>query len=310
MLSVLRKVFAKRPFVPCLIDVSVLSSSYGGYGGFHTLGNTPTALEKDSTGFELGEHPIVTRKDTNLQRSNAVLVSIEGNIGAGKSTLLAELRKINPSWIFIDEPVGIWSNFRNSDGESMLELFYNDRRRWSYTFQNCALLTRFQNIEATISKHCTTPTDTATTEQEKKVFITERCLDTDFEVFTKMLHAEGSIDSLEYDLYVRWFQQLKVNATPLSAIVLLETSPSICYERIKRRAREGEDAIPLEYLQQIEKQQQAWVQNTDVPCLLLQETATGTDMDTTHGVANVGSVSRFVENIVAGQSSSSAPLCV
>ena len=90
--------------------------------------------------------------NTNLALPKPLLISIEGNIGAGKSTLLDALRESNPDWVFIDEPVGVWSAFRNEGGENMLEVFYRDRKRWSYTFQNCALLTRFQNIETEIGR--------------------------------------------------------------------------------------------------------------------------------------------------------------
>ena len=91
---------------------------------------------------------------TKVERSTPqpLLVSIEGNIGAGKSTLLDKLRSENPNWIVINEPVGVWSSFRNDANENMLEVFYKDRKRWSYTFQNCALLTRFQNIESAIAE--------------------------------------------------------------------------------------------------------------------------------------------------------------
>jgi deoxyadenosine/deoxycytidine kinase len=198
-----------------------------------------------------------------LGLENPLLVSIEGNIGAGKSTLLDALRKSNPEWVFIDEPVGVWSAFQNENKENMLEVFYKDRSRWSYTFQNCALLTRFQNIESAIAEYA----QRQDCENKRPVFITERCLDTDYQVFTKMLRAEGSIDKLEYDLYECWFSHLKSSSTQLSAIVHVNTPPEICAKRILKRGREGEQEIPLEYLQALDKYQRDWVLSGDVPCL-------------------------------------------
>lgn len=210
------------------------------------------------------------------------LISIEGNIGAGKSTLLDSLRISNPEWIFIDEPVGVWSAFQNEGGENMLEVFYKDRKRWSYTFQNCALLTRFQNIESAIADHFRQMESNKNEQQggkikfgkgisiskvphDRPVFVTERCLDTDYQVFTKMLRAEGSIDKLEYDLYECWFSQLKSSSTQLSAIVHVDTSPDLCAERIVKRGRDGEEYIPIEYLQALDKYQRDWVTRGDVP---------------------------------------------
>lgn len=75
-----------------------------------------------------------------------ILISIEGDIGAGKSTLIQYLKERNPTWNFIDEPVGTWTSLKTDEGENLLELFYKDQKRYSYTFQNCALLSRAMNI--------------------------------------------------------------------------------------------------------------------------------------------------------------------
>lgn len=190
---------------------------------------------------------------------NPILISIEGNIGAGKTTLLEVLRKKHPEWRIISEPVDVWSEIVNDSGDSILEVFYKDRRRWSYTFQNCALITRFQNIEQRINEA------KANSCKGKTVFLTERCLDTDYHVFTKMLREEGSIDKLELELYERLLNQLKATATPLSGIIHVETKPLICGERIKKRSRTGEDNIPMDYLESLHKHQCHWVDNIDLP---------------------------------------------
>lgn len=191
------------------------------------------------------------------------LISIEGNIGAGKTTLLAKMRDRYPHWIAIDEPVETWFTIKNDAGDSMLEVFYKDRKRWSYTFQNCALITRYQNIEKAINE--------ARIKHEKNggihVFITERCLDTDYHVFTKMLQDEGSIDKLELDLYHRLLCQLRSTATPLSAILHVDTTPKTCVERIRKRGRSGENAITLDYLQSLDEHQAKWIRETPIPTL-------------------------------------------
>lgn len=201
---------------------------------------------------------------------NPLLISIEGNIGSGKSTFLEKLRSVNPKWVFIEEPVDLWTRLRDEKGQSLLQLFYDDRRRWSYTFQNCALLTRFQNIESTIARFYrdARPDGTPTAcQHQRQVFVTERCLDTDYQVFTKMLYKEGSIDKLEFELYRRWLAHLRLTATPLSAMVYLDVAPDVCAARIQQRGREGEAVIPLDYLKALDKQQQEWVAQAGIPCL-------------------------------------------
>lgn len=204
---------------------------------------------------------IIPVSDT-IKPFKPILVSIEGNIGAGKSTLLKKLQSTHPEWIYIDEPVDQWSKVRNEADESLLEVFYKDRKRWSYTFQNFALLTRYQNIESTVNKERISYPNAG-----NMIFFTERCLDTDYYVFTKMLRAEGSIDLLELSIYERWLNQLRTTATPLSAIIYLNTPPLLCKERIKIRGRTGEDAISLDYLTSLDSYQNTWVTNANIPKL-------------------------------------------
>jgi deoxyadenosine/deoxycytidine kinase len=193
------------------------------------------------------------------------LISLEGNIGAGKSTLLSKLRELHPDWHFIDEPVDTWTSLKNDNGESLLEIFYADKKRWSYTFQNCALLSRFNLIEEAVKFNNTL----VASGKKRKVFVTERCLDTDDKVFAKMLREDGSLCALEHELYQKWFDLLKQTATPLSAIVYVDTDPNTCLERIAKSCRSGEDGIPLEYLKALDKTQRAWIQTTDIPVLNL-----------------------------------------
>lgn len=91
------------------------------------------------------------------------------------------------------------------------------------------------------------------------VFITERSLDTDYHVFAKMLHYDGNMDMLELKLYERWFGLLKETATPLSGLVLVDTPPQLCSERILGRGRQGEAGIPIEYLSSLHAFQEKWV---------------------------------------------------
>ena len=155
-------------------------------------------------------------------------------------------------------------------GESLLEVFYRDRTRWSYTFQSCALLSRFQNIERTIQNKILSENPDKITARD--VFITERCLDTDLNVFTKMLHHEGSMDQLEFDIYFRLFSHLKSTSTPLGGIIYVSTDPNNCLKRIAGRNRPGEEKISLEYLENLHRCQTEWLSSCDVPILDCSDT--------------------------------------
>jgi deoxyadenosine/deoxycytidine kinase len=191
-----------------------------------------------------------------------ILISIEGDIGAGKTTLIDKLKAAHPYWHFIDEPVGTWVKLQTSEGKNLLELFYEDKTRYSYTFQNCALLSRAMNIANTIQdwqRLCALNPE----EAQNNVFVTERCIETDFNVFAKMLHDDGHMNLMEWDLYKMWYDYVKKQSPALSGIVYVNTPPEICHARIAIRGRKGEDSIPLEYLKNLETYQNEWLRGPD-----------------------------------------------
>lgn len=82
-----------------------------------------------------------------------------------------------------------------------------------------------------------------------------------------MLYDDQKLQSHEYELYIRWLQHLQQTSTPLSGIIYVDTNPEICLERIKLRCRDGEDCIPLEYLNQLDHYQSRWIQSETIPCV-------------------------------------------
>jgi deoxyadenosine/deoxycytidine kinase len=195
-----------------------------------------------------------------------VLISLEGSIGSGKSTLINTLKQRNPHWHFIDEPVSTWQALKNESGEDLLQVFYKDIRRYSYTFQNAALLTRAINIQRKIAEW-KTAAESNPELASHNVFVTERCLETDFHVFAQMLKDDGMIDLMEWDLYKLWYDYIKQLSSPLTGIVYVHTPPEICAERIKIRGRIGEDSISMEYLQNLHKYQKNWLGHEQIPIM-------------------------------------------
>ena len=195
-----------------------------------------------------------------------ILISIDGLIGSGKSTLLNRLREQYPNWHFIDEPLSTWESLRNEAGESLLEVFYKDKKRWSYTFQNCAVLSRYLNIRHAIEdwqRECSHNPEA----EKNNIFVTERCLETDFNVFAQMLRDEGAIDAMEWDLYKKWYRMLQ-DTCRIDAIVYVNTSPEVSLERIGIRGRQGEGGISVDYLQNLHKYHLQWIDRVATPVML------------------------------------------
>lgn len=185
--------------------------------------------------------------------ANYKIVSIEGNIGSGKSTLLENLRKHysnNVHVIFLREPVDDWEKIKDNNGNTMLKKFYVDQEKYSFAFQMMAYISRLKILRETIKKI----EDEKQEKQEehfelpKYVIITERSLYTDKHVFAKMLYDQGKIEDVCYQIYLNWFEEFAKDF-PINYTVYVNTEPEKCYKRIHKRAREGEEVIPLSYLQ-------------------------------------------------------------
>ena len=58
-----------------------------------------------------------------------------------------------------------------------------------------------------------------------------------------------------------------MSSTPLAALIFVDTPPDVCAERIKHRNRDGEEGIPMAYLQQLEEYQSRWIDNAGIPCI-------------------------------------------
>lgn len=180
---------------------------------------------------------------------NFKIVSIEGNIGSGKSTLLENLRSKyadNKYIIFLREPVDEWEKIQDIEGNTMLKKFYADQTKYSFAFQMMAYISRLKILRDTIKFINQRKEDDVVTNSEY-IIITERSLYTDKHVFAKMLYDQGKIEDVCYQIYSTWFDEF-VTDFPIKYSVYVKTNAEVCYDRVHKRARDGEELIPLDYL--------------------------------------------------------------
>ena len=180
------------------------------------------------------------------------IVSIEGNIGSGKSTLLERLRaefKDNKYVRFLREPVDEWEKIKDKDGNTMLQKFYANQKEYSFAFQMMAYISRLtiirenvRDILKSVEKDKEDGLD-----PKKYIIITERSLYTDKYVFANMLYDQRKIDDVKYQIYLNWFDEFAKDF-PVNDVIYVNTDPKKCYDRIHKRARVGEEVIPLAYL--------------------------------------------------------------
>jgi len=124
---------------------------------------------------------------------------IEGNIGVGKTTFITLLneylqKNLSDSSI-MPEPVDAWLNMKDEKGKNILQYYYENSKKYGFSFQINAFMTRLEAIE--IMK-----------KQNKKYMIAERSVFTDKNVFTVLNYLDHNINDMELKVYEESFRIL------------------------------------------------------------------------------------------------------
>ncbi len=161
---------------------------------------------------------------------------VEGNIGAGKSTLLTLIKKHLPHIPVTLEPVDDWQ--KQIYGQSLLTNFYQNSKRWAYTFETFTMMNRAKEH---MSMHA-----------QNSIQIVERSVYSGYYCFARNSYEQGFMSHLEWELYLQWYTWLVAEkcAAP-KGFIYLRVDPTIAYERIRKRNRYAEKTVPLSYLKQI-----------------------------------------------------------
>jgi deoxycitidine kinase/deoxyguanosine kinase len=191
---------------------------------------------------------------SDKQPNPPLLYSVEGNIGAGKTTFL---RKIEEKLCeqgrtdirVIYEPVDAWSNVKDAEQKTILHHFYENPAKYAFPFQIMAFTSRLHLIQQEIAKY-----------PDCKIFLCERSLDADANVFAKMLYEDGLMENMLYQIYRQLYEN-HIGQYAAHTIIYLRMSPAVCMERVGIRQRQGEATISLEYLQKCHDYHEGWLLN-------------------------------------------------
>lgn len=192
-------------------------------------------------------------KRVHPKYKDPIIISIEGNIGVGKSTLInifSQLLKNNCEIIY--EPVDLWLTI--TDGEkNILQLFYDDKKKWAFVFQMIAGLSIIENITKILKK---------TT--NKYIFLDRSFLTTKY-TFEKMLYDSGDLNEIEHTTYKLLCSHYENNIYKdyKHIHIYLKCDPEVSFERIKKRNRTEESNITLEYLTELSKYHDEWLLKND-----------------------------------------------
>ena len=166
--------------------------------------------------------------------------------------MVKELQKSVPNIldkkvVYVQEPVNEWSKIKDKKGETILEKFYADQHKYAFSFQMMAYISRLALLRNIVR------------ENPDAIIITERSVFTDREVFAKMLYDEGKIEDVDYQIYLKWFDEF-IEEIPITGLIYVTTTPEKSKQRVDLRARVGE-SIPLPYLQRCHDYHESWIKN-------------------------------------------------
>jgi len=195
-----------------------------------------------------------------------IILSFDGNIGSGKSTIVKYLESNfenyynqknstnNLKICFLQEPVSIWEKIIDQKtNKNLIECFYSDNEKYSFAFQMMAYISRLSIFNKALKENY-------------DVIITERSLFTDKNIFAKMLYDTNKMNSVEYQIYIKWFDEFTESFKNMK-IVYIKTEPETCFNRIVNRNRKGEN-IKMSYLKNCHLYHELWLNNIDINKIL------------------------------------------
>ncbi|XP_015744277.1 thymidine kinase 2, mitochondrial [Python bivittatus] len=201
----------------------------------------PPAPPRDQRCGMAGSSQNAFYKHLAKKEEGKTVICIEGNIASGKTTCLEYFAK-NTGIEVLPEPVSKWRNVR---GHNPLGLMYQDATRWGLTLQTY--------VQLTMLEQHTRPMISPIRMMERSIYSAKY-------IFVENLYRSGKMPEVDYVILTEWFDWILKNMNvSVDLIVYLQTSPGMCYQRLKRRCREEEKVIPLEYLEAIHQLYEDWL---------------------------------------------------
>lgn len=157
-------------------------------------------------------------------RKLPAFIAIEGPIGVGKTTLAKRLA----------ESFNYQALLEQAEDNPFLERFYQNRKQAALATQLFFLFQRAQQIQDLRQNDIFEPVRVA-----------------DFLIEKDPLFARINLDSDEYELYEKVFNQLTIDAPKPDLVIYLQASTDVLLSRIERRGLNYEQNVSREYLQSL-----------------------------------------------------------
>ena len=165
-------------------------------------------------------------------------IAIAGNIGSGKTTLTEILTK----------RYGAKAYYEDLDNPYIND-FYEDMNRWAFQFQVYFLASRIRQTM-----------DMLAADKSADIF-QDRTIYEDAHIFAGNLHQMGSMSTRDFGTYMKLFE-ISTNLIPQpDLLIYLKASVPTLVNQIRKRGREYEQNIEIEYLERLNNRYNDWIEN-------------------------------------------------
>ncbi|EGG25225.1 deoxyadenosine kinase [Cavenderia fasciculata] len=184
------------------------------------------------TDISSSQSPVLQGNDT----LDGLHIGISGLIGVGKTTLCTALGRV----------LNLPTYYEQVIDNKYLADFYQDPKKYSFPLQIYLLNNRFRQQQQII--------------WQGRGGVQDRTIYED-SVFAKMLMESGLMEKRDYETYCTLFSNLSNFMRKPNLIIHLDVSPEESLERIKMRDRDCEKTVTLEYLTNLNRAYQEFLQD-------------------------------------------------
>jgi deoxyadenosine/deoxycytidine kinase len=171
--------------------------------------------------------------------SQKIFIAVAGNIGTGKTTLTQMLAD-RFKWD---------AHFESVSDNPYLSDFYTDMKRWSFPLQ-----IYFMTHRVRAHKRITDGMASA---------IQDRTIYEDANIFARNLYEQKLMEERDYRNYLEVYHVVTSTLQAPMLMIYLKKSLPRLKEQIKKRGRDYEQDMPTDYLANLNRYYDEWIENYD-----------------------------------------------